>query len=139
MSPHAASVQARKQNGHVEGWRPGPYYVGMSSRLRYETESHPQPGGRIVKTGQEAKAHMSLWRIRIAMSDDWRSQELLTEALAGQRVCSRLMSPHETEMSVDVIIELTDVDGLGTLLGELHRISPQVFVSSADQPSPLPA
>ena len=82
---------------------------------------------------------MSLWRIRIAMSDDWRSQELLTEALAGQRVCSRLMSPHDGEMSVDVIIELTDIDGLGTLLSELHMISPQVLVSSADQPSPLPA
>jgi hypothetical protein len=139
VSPHSASAQARKQNAHVEGWRPGRYYVGRSSRLRYETESRPQPGGRIVKAGQEAKARMSLWRIRIAMSDDWRSQELLTEALAGQRVCSRLMSPHETEMSVDVIVELTDVDGLGTLLGELHMISPQVFVSSADQPSPLPA
>ena len=110
-----------------------------SSRLRYKTESHPQPGGRTVKMGREAKARMSLWRIRIAMSDDWRSQELLTEALAGQRVCSRLMSPHDTEMSADVIIELTDIDGLGTLLGELHMISPQVFVSSADQPSPLPA
>ena len=82
---------------------------------------------------------MSLWKIRVAMSDDWRSQELLNEALAGQRVCSRLMSPHDTEMSVDVIIELTDVDSLGALLGELHMISPQVFVSSADQPSPLPA
>ena len=111
----------------------------MRSRLRNEAESHPQPAGRIVKTGQEAQARMSLWRIRIAMSDDWRSQELLTEALAGQRVCSRLMSPHDNEMSVDVIIELTDVDGLGVLLGELHMISPQVFVSSADQPSPLPA
>jgi hypothetical protein len=82
---------------------------------------------------------MSLWRIRIAMSDDWRSRELLTEALAGQHVCSRLMSPHDTGMSVDVIIELTDVGGLSALLGELHMISPQVFVSSADQPSPLPA
>ena len=81
---------------------------------------------------------MSLWRIRIAMSDDRRSQELLTEALAGQRVCSRLMSPHHAGMSVDVIIERTDIDDLGTLLGDLHMISPQVFVSSADQPSPLP-
>jgi hypothetical protein len=73
------------------------------------------------------------------MPGDWRSQELLTEALAGQRVCSRLMSPHDTEMSVDVTIELTDPGSLGALLGELHMISPQVFVSSADQPSPLPA
>ena len=73
------------------------------------------------------------------MSDDRRSQELLTEALAGQRVCSRLMSPRDPVKSVDVTIELTDVDALGTLLGELHMISPQVFVSSADQPSLLPA
>ena len=80
---------------------------------------------------------MSLWRIRIAMSDDPRSQELLTEALAGQRVCSRLMSPRDTQMTVDVVIEPADVDGLGALLGELHRISPQVFVSLADQPSSL--
>jgi hypothetical protein len=85
------------------------------------------------------KARMSLWRIRIAMSDDWRSQELLTEALAGQRVCSRLMSPHGSEMSMDVTIELTDASDLGGLLGALHMISPQVFVSSAGQPSPLPA
>jgi hypothetical protein len=74
----------------------------------------------------------------MAMPDDHRSQELLTEALTGQRVCSRLMSPHHNEMSVDVVIELTDMDGLGALLGELHRISRQVFVSSADQSSPLP-
>ena len=47
---------------------------------------------------------MSLWRIRIAMSDDPRSQELLTEALAGQRVCSRLMSPRDRQMTVDVVI-----------------------------------
>ncbi len=73
------------------------------------------------------------------MSDDRRSQELLTEALAGQRVCSRQISPHDTELSVDVIIELTDVDGLSALLGALHMISPQVFVSSAGHPAPLPA
>jgi hypothetical protein len=80
---------------------------------------------------------MSLWRIRIAMPGDRRSQELLTEALAGQRVCSRLVSPRDTETTVDVIIELTDTDGLRSLLGALHMISPQVFVSRADQPSPL--
>jgi len=82
---------------------------------------------------------MSLWRIRIAMSDDRRSQELLEEALAGQRVCSRMKSPHDSEMTVDLIIELADVTGLSALLGRLHVISPQVFVSSADQSSPLTA
>jgi hypothetical protein len=82
---------------------------------------------------------MSLWRIRIAVSDGPRSQELLTEALAGQRVCSRLMHSRDTDITVDVIIELIGVDGLDALLGKLHRISSQVFVSSADQPSPLAA
>ena len=79
---------------------------------------------------------MSLWRIRIAMSDDRRSQELLGEALAGQRVFSRLTYPNDTGIAVDMILDLTDVSGLGALLGELHAISPQVFVSSADQSSP---
>ena len=81
---------------------------------------------------------MSLWRIRITMSDDPHSQELLTEALAGRRVRLRLMSRGpDTEMTGDMIIELSSVDSLGGLLGELHMISPQVFVSSADLPSPL--
>lgn len=80
---------------------------------------------------------MSLWRIRVAMPGDRQSQELLTEALAGQRVRSRLTSPHVGGMSVDLVIELPGVDGLSALLGALHMISPQVFVSSANQPSPL--
>ena len=71
------------------------------------------------------------------MPDDPKSQELLAEALAGQRVCSRLMSPRDTQMTVDIVVEPTDIDGLGALLGQLHMISPQVFVSSADQPSSL--
>jgi hypothetical protein len=80
---------------------------------------------------------MSLWRIRIAMPDDRQSQQLLTQALAGQLVCSQLVSSHDTEIGVEVIIELPGVDGLGALLGELHMISSQVFVSSADQASAL--
>ena len=80
---------------------------------------------------------MSLWRIRIAMPGDRRSQELLTEALAGQRVCSRLTPPHDTQTTAEVIIELAAVDSLSSLLSQLHMISPQVFVSSADHPSPL--
>jgi hypothetical protein len=82
---------------------------------------------------------MSLWRIRIAMSDDWGSQELLAEALDGQRVCSRLTSPRGAEITVDLVIELTDVTGLSALLGELHRISRQVFVSSVEPSSALAA
>jgi len=76
---------------------------------------------------------MSLWRLRITMSDDPHSQEVLTEALAGQRVRSRLTSSGpDAKMTADVVIEMPGVDGLGALLGELHMISRQVFVSSAD-------
>jgi len=80
---------------------------------------------------------MSLWRIKIAMSDDWRSRELLAQALAGKRVHSRLESPRGTETAVDMILELTDVNSLGTLLGDLHAISRQVLVSRAEQASSL--
>jgi hypothetical protein len=80
---------------------------------------------------------MSLWRIRVAMSDDRRSQELLAQALVGKRVCSRLMSPRGTEVTIDMIIEMTDVNGLRAMLGELHLISRQVLVSSAEQSSSL--
>jgi hypothetical protein len=80
---------------------------------------------------------MSLWRIRITMSDDPHSRELLTAALAEQRVWALLLSPGETELTGDVIIELPREDALGALLSELHMISPQVFVGSADQRSSL--
>jgi uncharacterized protein YjbI with pentapeptide repeats len=81
---------------------------------------------------------MSLWRIRVAMSDDWRSQEHLAQALAGKRVCSSLTSPRGTGITVDMTVELADVNGLGALLSELHAISRQVLVSSAE-PSSSPA
>lgn len=81
---------------------------------------------------------MSWWRLRITMSDDPHSQELLTAALAGQRVRWRQMSPGPgAKMTADVIIETQGVDGLGALLSELHTMSPQVFVSSVNQPSPV--
>jgi hypothetical protein len=82
---------------------------------------------------------MSLWRIRITMSDDPNSQALLSEALAGQRVWALLMSPRDTGITGDVIIELPRDDGLGALLSELHMISPQVFVSSVDRAPSLAA
>ena len=80
---------------------------------------------------------MSLWRIQITLSDDPYSKELLTSVLAGQRVWALLLSRRDTEMTGDVIIELPRDGGLGGLLSELYMISPQVFVSSADQPSSL--
>ena len=70
---------------------------------------------------------MSLWRIRITMSDDPHSQALLTAALASQRVWSLLTSPRGTGMTGDVIVELPPNDGLAALLSELHMISPQAL------------
>jgi hypothetical protein len=78
---------------------------------------------------------MSLWRIRLAMSDDRRSQEQLALALAGRRVCSSLTSPRGAGTTVDMIVELADVSDLGAMLGDLHAISRQVLVSSAEQSS----
>jgi hypothetical protein len=80
-----------------------------------------------------------LWRIQITLSEDPYSQELLTSVLAGQRVWALLLLQCGTEMTGDVIIELPRDGGLGALLSELRMISPQVSVSSADQPSSLAA
>jgi hypothetical protein len=82
---------------------------------------------------------MPLWRIRITMSDDPHSQELLTAVLAEQRVWALLVSPRDTGITGDVVIELPDGDGIGGMLGELRMISPRVFVTSVDSPPPAVA
>jgi hypothetical protein len=76
---------------------------------------------------------MSLWRVRISLGDDPRSQELFDAALAEQRV----WATPDGEKAGDVIIDLPRDDGLGVLLNRLHVLSPSVFVSSVDQPSPV--
>jgi hypothetical protein len=76
---------------------------------------------------------MSLWRIRVTMADGLGSHEALNAALAERRVWSQLVVPQDSGMTADVIIELPGVDGLDALLGELHMISPQVFVSRVAQ------
>jgi hypothetical protein len=78
---------------------------------------------------------MPLWRIRIRLTDDPYSRALLDQALAGQRVREINLTPHASEssqMAGDVILELSRDDDLGTMLSALHHISPQVFVSRAD-------
>ena len=77
---------------------------------------------------------MSLWRVRIAMSDDPASQALLTAALARQRISAQ--PPPKSTTPGDVIIDLPRDDRLGALLNDLHKISPQVFVSSVEAPPP---
>ena len=83
---------------------------------------------------------MPLWRIRMTLPDDPHSRALLDQALDGQRVTELNFTPRETDaqMAGDVILELPQDDDLGPMLGALHRISPQVFVSRADS-DPAPA
>jgi hypothetical protein len=80
---------------------------------------------------------MPLWRIRITLPDDPHSRALLDQALDGQRVTALNFTPREADeqMAGDVVLELPRDDDLGRMLGALHRISPQVFVSRADDGS----
>jgi|CZKW01.1.fsa_nt_gi hypothetical protein len=82
---------------------------------------------------------MSMWRIRLTLSDDPRSRALFHEALAEQPVSVVSLAPRgndTAEITGEVVVELTHDEGLGSMLGALHRISPQVFVSRADAPAP---
>lgn|SRR5215469_15895727 len=76
---------------------------------------------------------MSLWRVRITMSSDPRSQELLTAALAKQRVWALLPPSEDSGETGEVIIELPRDESFGALLSDLHMISPRVFVSSVTE------
>jgi hypothetical protein len=88
---------------------------------------------------------MTLWRIRVAVSDDPASRGALTNALAGQPVSGVRVLPGRASASAttsEIVVELPQDDGLATVLSALHEISPQVFVSRADapmaEPSPAP-
>jgi hypothetical protein len=80
---------------------------------------------------------MSLWRVRITMSDDPASHALLAAALARQCISAQPPPSRESSSPGDVIVELPRDDRLGALLSDLHQISPQVFVSSVNAPLPL--
>jgi hypothetical protein len=79
------------------------------------------------------------WRIRLTLSDDPQSRALFQQALCDQPVSAFRLVPRSTGragMTGEVMIELAQGEALGTLLGALHTISPQVFVTRADWPSP---
>jgi hypothetical protein len=83
---------------------------------------------------------MSMWRIRITLAGGPGSQAALDEALAGQPVRQILLAPRDAdtaELTGEVVLDLAHDEGLGALLSQLHAISPQVFVSRADQPAPV--
>jgi hypothetical protein len=78
---------------------------------------------------------MPMWRIRINLADDPRSKERLHEVLASQRVQAVQLTPRPgttAELSGDVVLELPRDEALGAMLTALHTISPQVFVSRAE-------
>jgi hypothetical protein len=79
---------------------------------------------------------MSMWRIRINLSDDPQSRARLNEVLAHQQVSVIRLTPRagtDAQLSGDVVLELPRDEELGDMLTALHTISPQVFVSLAGQ------
>jgi hypothetical protein len=79
-----------------------------------------------------------MWRIRLILSDDPRSHALFHQALADQAVSAVRLLARDTgkaEITGEVMIGLGQGEPLGTLLGALHVISPQVFVTRADPPA----
>ena len=80
-----------------------------------------------------------MWKIRLTLSDDPRSRALFHETLSDQPVSLVRLVPRSTgstEITGEVMIGLADGEALGALLGALHIISPQVFVTRADLPAP---
>jgi hypothetical protein len=78
---------------------------------------------------------MAMWRVRINLADDPRSRQRLNEVLASQRVQAVQLTPRPgttAELSGDVVLELPRDEALGEMLSALHTISPQVFVSRAE-------
>jgi hypothetical protein len=83
----------------------------------------------------------TIWRIRLTLPDDLHSRAVLHQALADQAVCALRLLPRDSgraEMTGELMIEAAEGEVLGTLLGSLHIVSPEVFVTRADL-SPSPA
>ena len=80
------------------------------------------------------------WRIHLPLPDNPTSRTLFHEALADHPVSAARLIPRGTdraEMTGEVLVDLTQDEGLGDLLDALHVLSPRVFVSCADlAPSP---
>jgi hypothetical protein len=78
------------------------------------------------------------WRIRLNLSDDPWSRARFHEALAGKPVSVVRLVPGNADKAqlTEVIVELAQDEGLGTMLGTLHVISPHIFVTRADLLAP---
>jgi hypothetical protein len=79
------------------------------------------------------------WRIRLTLSDDPWSRALFHEALADKPVSVVSLVPGDADkaqITGEVLVELAQDEGLGTMLGALHIISPHIFVTRADSLAP---
>ena len=88
---------------------------------------------------------MPLWRIRVAVPDSPASRSAVKQALAAQPVSYLRVVPSDeaSRTTSEILVEVPQDDGLTSVLSALHAISPQVFVSRADErdgrvPEPLP-
>ncbi len=75
------------------------------------------------------------WRIQLPLPDNPGSRTLFHEALADYPVSAVRLIPRgadRAEMTGEVLVDLTQDEGLGDLLEALHVLSPRVFVSCAD-------
>lgn len=80
---------------------------------------------------------MFLWRIRITLPDEPHHVTSLRHALADLAVHMLRVVPKPGiigAVSADFMIELRDDERLGAVLGVLHEMSPQVYLSRVEQP-----
>ncbi len=80
---------------------------------------------------------MFLWRIRITLPDEPHQVTSLRRALADTAVHLLQVVPKGGDsraVSADFVIELPDDERLGAVLGVLHQMSPQVYLSRIEQP-----
>jgi hypothetical protein len=79
---------------------------------------------------------MAMWRLRINLSDDPVSRARLSEVLENQQISALQLTARPGaagELDGEVVLQLPRDDALGDMLAALHTISPQVYVSRADE------
>lgn len=85
---------------------------------------------------------MPMWKIRVVLSDDEQAYEALRGLLISYQVRSlrlRDRGRHLPGTTAELVITLGEKQPMGDLLHALHEISPQVLISRADSPQPVPA
>jgi hypothetical protein len=83
---------------------------------------------------------MPLWRIRVLVPDSTAGRAAVKEALAAEPVSYlRVLPEGDTPTaSNEVVVEIPEENDITGVLSALHAISPQVFVSRAEEPAPDP-